>query len=423
MKARNKFQKAVVEAGKTLPPISEKQIQWAYKNCLEHMGRRTKKGVVSCLECGHSWQGEKTRAKHCHCPNCNAKLQFMDTRKRVFKQEEYLCIVTSCKEFQVLRYFYVECYAKVGQKAKYFHSEVVQKWIAPNGKYATLAKLKPMGFFASSWRFHTDLEIRHDRPFHNIYPNKVYPFQKLIPEIKRSGYQKEFHELAPFDMFQFLLSENRAETLMKTGQIKLLQHFVQCHFRHVNRYWASIRICMRNNYQPDDANLWCDYIDLLRFFGKDLHNAKHVCPSNLHAEHDKYVAKKRKFLQKQKDEEKRQKAWEDESLFYELKSKFFGLQFSDDSIQVKMLESVEQVMQEGDVLHHCVFTNNYHLKPGSLIFSASIGDKKLETVEVSLSKLQVTQSRGLCNENTAYHDRIIGLVNKNMAQIEKRVSA
>ncbi len=63
---------------------------------------------------------------------------------------------------------------------------------------------------------------------------------------------------------------------------------------------------------------------------------------------------------RQKEDKKRKQALENEHIFHELKSKFFGLQFSDDLIQIKILESVEQVMQEGDVLHHCVFTNNYH---------------------------------------------------------------
>jgi hypothetical protein len=92
-------------------------------------------------------------------------------------------------------------------------------------------------------------------------------------------------------------------------------------------------------------------------------------------------------------------------------------------VQVRVLESVEEVIQEGDALHHCVFTNDYHLKTDSLILSARIEEQRLETIELSLSKLQVLQSRGLCNENTKYHNRIIKLVKKNMPLIQKRLSA
>ncbi|MHB9095590.1 MAG: PcfJ domain-containing protein, partial [Eubacteriales bacterium] len=188
-------------------------------------------------------------------------------------------------------------------------------------------------------------------------------------------------------------------------------------------YWASIRICIRNGYNAEDASFWCDYIDLLRFFGKDLHNARYVCPADLKAEHDKYVKKKKEYMERQRREEARKKSLDDEAKFQKMKSAFFGIRFTDGLIQVQVLESVEEVMREGDALHHCVFTNDYHLKPGSLILSARINDQPLETVELSLSRLQVLQSRGLCNENTKYHNRIIKLVEKNMPLIQKKLSA
>jgi hypothetical protein len=88
-----------------------------------------------------------------------------------------------------------------------------------------------------------------------------------------------------------------------------------------------------------------------------------------------------------------------------------------------MLESVEEIMQEGDIMHHCVFANEYHLKPDSLIFSACINGQRIETVEFSLSKMQVVQSRGVCNQNTEYHDRIIKLVESNKRLIQLKMAA
>jgi hypothetical protein len=108
-----------------------------------------------------------------------------------------------------------------------------------------------------------------------------------------------------------------------------------------------------------------------------------------------------------------------EAIFKESKSRFFGVQFTDGLISVRVLESVEEIMQEGDSLHHCVFENEYHLKPDSLILSACIEGKRIETVELSLSKWQVVQSWGACNKNTEYHDRIIELVQKNISRFCK----
>ncbi|WP_373834901.1 PcfJ domain-containing protein, partial [Bacteroides heparinolyticus] len=58
----------------------------------------------------------------------------------------------------------------------------------------------------------------------------------------------------------------------------------------------------------------------------------------------------------------------------------------------------------------------------SLILSARIGGKRIETIEVSLETMQVIQCRGLCNKNTEYHDRIVDLVHRNIKQIQSRVA-
>jgi len=422
MKPKNKFQQRVFEQSKKLPAITKAQVKWGYKNCIDTIGRRTKKGVISCLECGHSWTN-KTSEKYCTCPNCNTKLMINDTKKRVFDDYQYFCIVTASEEFQVLRFFYINYRAKVGEKAQYFHSEVIQLWIAPNGKHATVAKLRPLSYFTDTWVFSSNLEIRPNKNFYNALPTATYPRMKLTPEIKRSGFTGNFYKLTPFDLFHYIVMENKAETLLKAMQTVLLQFFAYHNSRNITDYWASICICIRNGYLVNDASMWCDYIDLLRFFDKDLHNAKYVCPKDLNIEHDKYVEKKRAYIERERKEKARQQALKDEALFQELKSKFFGVQFSDGLIQVRVLESVQEIMSEGDAMHHCVFTNSYHLKPDSLILSACIDGERVETIEISLSKLRVIQSKGVCNKNTEHHDRIIKLVNKNISLIRKRIAA
>ena len=72
-------------------------------------------------------------------------------------------------------------------------------------------------------------------------------------------------------------------------------------------------------------------------------------------------------------------------------------------------------------MHHCV--GGYYSKADSLILTACIDGKKMETIEVSLSKLQVIQSRGVCNKNTEYHNQIVQLVEKNIPLIEQRLAA
>ncbi|MBS6116638.1 MAG: PcfJ domain-containing protein [[Clostridium] spiroforme] len=71
--------------------------------------------------------------------------------------------------------------------------------------------------------------------------------------------------------------------------------------------------------------------------------------------------------------------------------------------------------------HHCV--GSYHSKEDSLILSACIDSKRIETIEVSISQLKVIQSRGVCNKNTKYHNQIINLVEQNIPLIEERLAA
>lgn len=423
MKPKNKFQQQVVEASKTLLAITKEQIQWGYDNAIEYLGYRSKKGIITCSKCGHSWQGEGeliTTILGCDCPNCKSKLTVKATAKRTFSDRYYMTVIDAHKGYQVLRTIMLGYTSKIGELPKNSASEVMQRWIAPDGKYCTFAKLRQtMGtMYYDSWIFHTPLELRQEIDVYNrIYTGAVYPKQKLIPELKCTGYKKALYNQKPLDLFRILLTDSKAETLIKAGYAKLLKRIMDSGWKNIENYWQSIRICIRNEYEIKDATLWCDYIDLLRFFDKDLHNAKYVCPDNLKAEHDRYVAKKAKADAQLEIEKQLAK----EDSFREAKAKFFGLIFSDGLINVRVLESVAEIITEGKAMHHCV--GSYHSKEDSLILSACIDGKRIETVEVSISQLKVIQSRGVCNKNTKYHNQIISLVKQNIPLIEERLAA
>lgn len=426
MQPKTKFQREVVELSKTLLPITEEQKEWAYKHLFPHVGRRLKSGKITCMECGAEWQSEHQLVESicgCTCPNCKTELTIQDSRKSKFKEIEYLCIIDKSNGFQVLRFFYVEQSTKAGEPAYYYQTEVVQRWIAPGGKYATLAMLRPMFCWSDSWIWSSDLELRPEKQLYDIMPSMVYPRKGVIPEIKRNGFKGSFHSLTPFEMFNAILTNNRAETLLKAKQHDLLKHFIRHKMDYVEYYWNSIRIAIRNGYTIKDGSMWCDYIDLLNYFGKDICSPKYVCPDNLKLQHDRLVAKKKERQEREQLERKKQKALKDEQRFRELKSKFFGIAFTDGEIQVRVLESVLEYLEEGTQMHHCVASSEYYLKPTSLVLSATIDGKRIETIEISLDTLKVVQSRGVCNSNTEYHDRIIKLVNKNVKQIRSRMTA
>jgi hypothetical protein len=150
---------------------------------------------------------------------------------------------------------------------------------------------------------------------------------------------------------------------------------------------------------------------LLKEFGKDLFNSKLVCPANLKQAHDFYMNLK-------SDE----KSMSDKELFEKYakeKGKYFGLVFQENDIKISAIKTLGAFKKEGKALNHCLFKNKYFKKKDSLILSARINNKPIETIEISLSKMEINQCRGLNNEATSYNERILNLVNKNIYKIRR----
>ena len=406
-----------------LPTITDKQSQWACTHLFEHIAKRNTKSEHTCLECGHKWTDTQHKGKTAICPHCGAKLTIHTERQRVFKETAYYCILTAFKGYQVIRYFYMEVYRKQGQPIRRFCSEVVERWMAPDGKSAVLARLRPMSCWYDTWQFGSDLEIRPDKPLYDILPHGIYPRYGVLKDIRRNGFKGAFHDLTPFELFHSILTDNKAETLLKSGQISLFRHFIRDRFAKIDKYWASIRICLRNGYKVEDGNLWCDMIDTLATLNKDIRSPKYVCPTDLRAAHDHYQAKRRAMRERENIIKKRKEAMEAEQAYKQLKAKFFGIEFTDGIIRIHVLESVQEHLEEGTAMHHCVYDAHYYSKPQSLIFAATKDGERIETIEVSLETMKVVQSRGVCNKNTEYHEQILALMQKNMRMIAQRATA
>ena len=151
-----------------------------------------------------------TRVCGCTCPHCGKELEVLDTRKRVFKDMEYFSVITTCKQFQVIRFFAVHLKRKVCQPAKYYISEVVQRWIAPDGKTETVARLRCQSlFYCDLWNEWSDMEIRGNKKFgaYDIDPICTYPTTRLIPELKRNGFKGDCHNILPFSRLSFPTAE------------------------------------------------------------------------------------------------------------------------------------------------------------------------------------------------------------------------
>lgn len=422
MKPRNKFEKAVLAQSRHLRPITKTQSKWAFRECIDHFAYRLPKGRTTCMDCGHSWMMEKP-AETCTCPHCRARLQVRETFERKLQQKRYFTTLTACGEYQVLRMFLLVAEMEKGCKAEYNALEIGQYWWNAQGRKTIVAVQRVLGRYVDTFSYCAPMAIRNDNEaYRYVAYSQIYPKFKVTDTLRRNGFEDDFHDIAPTILIPALLSDSRAETLMKAGRMEHLRYFLN-NKSTFDACWQSYKVATRNGYEIEDISLWCDYVDMLRRLGRDTHSPKYLCPADLRAEHDRRHTELLAQREKEELAQKRQKAMEDEKRFKELKSKFFGISFTDGKIQVHVLESVQEHLEEGVSMHHCVFSNAYYLKEDSLILSATIDGKRIETIEVSLKTLEVVQSRGVCNKNTEYHEQIVNLVNANRRLISQRMKA
>lgn len=436
MKPRTKLQKAVVKSAESLPPLTEYQRQQAIKKISIHMAKLDSKGNYVCLDCGHQWHGEK--ADEVVCPTCGCKLKVDTSRKWNFEDKDYFAVTRQCNGFQVVRVFFIYTYLRRGEKAHRWIAEAFQRWITPKGESLIVSRLRHgMSRYCDAWNWGSDLELRSECEVHSISPTFIVGKTSVIPELIRNGFDGKYHGCSPASLFKHLLTNNRIETLWKVGQYELVRYFFRAGLYSLERFWPSIKVALKHHYHIKDGSLWCDLVRFLEELGKDVRNPRFICPTNLKAAHDewhnKVEAKHRReeelrARRRQMDAEQRyfddiKKAMHEQKRYKKQKSKFFGLQFSDNEIVVCPLKSVKEFIDEGKLMHHCVFTNKYYLRKDCLIFHALVDGVSVATIELNLESLEIVQCRGKHNLKPKLYDRIVALINKNKNQIAKRITA
>ena len=341
MKPRNKFEKAVLEQSKHLCPITTSQSKWAFRECIDHFAYRLPKGRTTCMDCGHSWVMDKHR-ETCTCPHCRAKLQVKETYERKLQQKQYFTLLTTCGEFQVLRMFLLIVGMEKGYKAQTSIIEIGQYWWNMQGRKAVVAIQRVLGHYVDTFSYYSPMAIRNDNEaYQHIAYSPIYPKFKVTDILRRNGFKDNFYGIVPTQLIPALLTDSRVETLLKAGRTDHLRYFLG-NRRTFEELWQSYKIAVRNGYEIADISLWSDYVDTLRRLGKDIHNPKYLCPTDLKGEHDRRHEELLRQREREEIELKQKKAIEDEKRFKELKSKFFGICFTDGTIQVHVLESVQE---------------------------------------------------------------------------------
>lgn len=419
MKPRTKLQHSVFSLAQRLPKISDDQKLWAFENCLEHVAFHTKR-KAHCMDCGESFSSNLIKRKSVVCPHCNTILKARETRKRSHRQIEYLALAQVWDDLQVFRYFKIESHHSAGMKVKRHIYEVLLHFIQDDGKREVVARRHATSYWSwsDSWCGPLEIRDRKDQRKYDVMHTKIHPDSYIKSKYTMYGIDQNLKGCTLLEAIQTIPFYPKGETLLKAKQYSLLQ-FSRSYGYQITRYWDSIKICIRNKKIVQDATLFFDYLDLLSYFKKDLRSPKYLFPKDLKKEHDRLVNKKREIERKQEIEAKKRRAAMQEEFYKETKGIFFGVEFKEKDFVVKVMDSVEQFVKEGDLLKHCVYVNEYFKKEDSLILSARKKDEVLETIEVDLKEMKVVQARGKNNQPSKYNSDFVRIVSNNLDKIHE----
>ena len=408
MKPRNKIEKEVVRLSESLPRISERQKEWAMK-------------FVS-QENSHRFRGKKYDISH-------------------------FIVATTKSGWQVLRHYYL--YARYRYKklysAKFY--EVMEEWYK-DGKYVFMARNRHMGYCVDGWCTGQAMSIKReynnnclDDPrnlgYDGVYYARLSKKFSYVERDKNCKYRID-------DMFRALNAHSFNETLYKNDN-DAFNWCLRNKFAFDKQKMDAVRVAMRHKY-PFTNGAWADLVEMLLYLKKDIHNPTYVCPDDFNAMHDKicrFADSKRRKVEKRMNElakireekqhlewlqaqEERERKRKEEakglmSLYKRKRKKFFGIVIAENELEIKVLQSIQEFMEEGKEMHHCVFANEYYnvkKKPNCLILSAKVNGERMETIEVDLENFNIVQSRGRYNSNTEWHERILKLLNDNMYKIK-----
>ena len=424
MRPRNLREKHIVELSGRLRPLTTPQMNWALNSTINHYGYRLKNGMCTCMKCGHEWL--ETRNGMCLCPECGTQIEIKDTKERVIREKSYFNVITTIEDYQVIRMFLMMVEMRKGMKVKPAYLEIGQYFIDPKGNKTVVAIPRTLGCYVDTFAFGAPLEIRNDgEAYMYVSDQWVYPHIKVTDTIKRNGFKNSVHHIHPVTMFQELLTNPKAETLMKANEIGLLRYLCArpAYKSDIDKYWNTIKIAKRNGYKVKDPQMWFDYIKMLERMGRDLNSPSLIAPKNLKVAHDEYVAKVNRQRIKEQREKERQQAIKDKAKFEELKSRYFGMEMTDGEIEIHSIDTIDDYYKIGDKQSICCGTAKYYLKEDTLTLTAYIGNKQIATIEISLDDYHIIQCRAFANEICEYTQQIAGIINANKKMIAERKRA
>lgn len=431
MKPRTKFQKHIVALSKhSKGYYTAKSRNWIIKNELPKFGRGNKKEYI-CFECNHKWKNSTgVFEKEVKCPNCKAKLSVL---KRL-TQKSTSTVYQIPHYFSGYQIFYLYTVYKTSWPDKPPRIEfykVSEKWIDVDTQKSVVIALarKPFAnYHLICWDFAKGYEVRPNPETNNYVDcESVYPKGSFHPHFYRNGFDGELHQYNAHFLFNQLMYNPKSETLWKAGQYDVINYPYE-----VERHWKFLKICMKHKYIISDFNIWKDYVYMLSELRLNVHDPSLLCPENLKEAHDKYMKllnekRRREEIKRERERNKRhlEELKRNEKLLksYDKRLKSFsGVIIKTKDYLISPIKTIKEFKQIAESQRHCIFTNAYYAKKGSLMLKAIHKESIAEVIEFSLDSFKVLQAYGAGNTITEHHNTIIKLIERKAPYIKRKIN-
>lgn len=260
------------------------------------------------------------------------------------------------------------------------------------------------------------LEIFSKMGFDSLIEDIIYTSTEEIPAfLKKKSSSSLFKKLGKLQVQELLecgCSLKQFENYMQIVKLDSNAMFrdvewisSRSHIRHISRILRlgipnmTVKKIREYLEQVDDAQccpphesaqLWADYLQMLKILECDLSDRTVIYPNSLKREHDKASRKASQVQDERMAKKFRERAEDNEWCIWE-----------NDIFKVVVPHEVTELYEEGRKLHHCVGSYGRMVSDGKCVvaFIRRKGEEDIPLCTVEICKKEIVQARGMCNKS------------------------
>lgn len=348
----------------------------------------------------------------------------------------YFVVAENDAEFEVKRLY--RLYRFDDKNTSHFFCMEIMREFIDGDKHTYCAKKRDgmSSYYYDVFTPHSDIELK--RVCKNWAGYEICDLTSLSigSQVREAGERVDCLRENPKELARLICNNPIVETMYKNNE----PIFQALKYRtYIPQICRAYVIAKRHGFVFDmnTIPLWVDMVYSIIKLDKDWHNPVFIAPADILEAHNKFMHMWERKEARIKDElRRRREAARHEREVRELKEqlekderankayikrrkRFYDMVLTDGLIECRVLPDVKAFEDEGRIMDHCVFRMRYFERPYSLILSARIAGKRIETVEVNLTNYTIHQCYGKSDHFTCYHQRILDLVNSQMGTIKE----